>query len=129
MSHVHAIVWLDHRRATVVGFSGDRTESTVIESERPQRQIHRKSGTPGSGHAPDDVDFFDDVVTTLDDTREVLVTGPGTAKLAFTRHLEERHPDLAQRVVGTESLDHPTTGELLAFGRKYFKGVDQLGNF
>jgi hypothetical protein len=32
-------------------------------------------------------------------------------------------------VVGTENLDHPSAGALLAYGRKYFKRVDQLGNF
>ena len=69
MSHVHAIVWLDHRHATVVGLSGDRTETVEIDSQSPNRQIHRKSGIPGSGHAPVDVEFFSDVASALDGTQ------------------------------------------------------------
>jgi hypothetical protein len=29
--------------------------------------------------------------------------------------------------LGAETLDHPSEGELLAFARKYFKRVDELG--
>lgn len=129
MSYGHAIVWLDHLHATVIGFSRDHSETIELVSLSPNRQIHRKSGIPGSGHAPDDVELFGQVASALDDTREILITGPGTAKVAFTRYIDQRHPALAKRIVGTETLDHPSDGELLAYARKYFKRVDQLGNF
>ena len=119
MSHIHAIVWLDHMDATVIGFSLGKSEVTEIHSQSPHRQIHRKSGIPGSGHAADDLDFFAEVVEGVRDMREVLIAGPGT--------VQGRHPDLAQRIVGVETLDHPSDGELLAYARKYFKRVDQLG--
>ena len=48
MSHIHAIVWLDHLEATVIGFSLGRSEVVEIHSQSPHRQIHRKSGIPGS---------------------------------------------------------------------------------
>ena len=127
MSHIHAIVWLDHLEATVIGFSLGRSEVVEIHSQSPHRQIHRKSGIPGSGHAADDLDFFADVVAALRDMREVLITGPGTAKVAFEKYVQDRHPDVAQRIVGVETLDHPSDGELVAYARKYFKRVDQLG--
>ena len=129
MSYGHAIVWLDHLNATVIAFSSDRSETIEIHSQSPNRQLHRKSGVPGSGHAPDDVEFFERVVEAVDAVREILVTGPGTAKTAFTRYVDQRHPRLARRVVGTEALDHPSDGELLAYARKYFTRVDQLGIF
>jgi stalled ribosome rescue protein Dom34 len=127
MSYVHAIVWLDHLNARVIGFSADEVETNVVHSQTTQRQLHRKSGKPGSGHAADDLAFFEEVVDALADHREILVTGPGTAKVAFNRHVADRHPDLAKRIVGVETTDHPNNGELLAYARKYFKGVDQLG--
>ena len=127
MSHIHAIVWLDHMDATVIGFSLGKSEVTEIHSQSPHRQIHRKSGIPGSGHAADDLDFFAEVVEGVRDMREVLIAGPGTAKVAFEKYVQGRHPDLAQRIVGVETLDHPSDGELLAYERKYFKRVDQLG--
>ena len=127
MSHVHAIVWLDHQDATVIGFSLDKSEVIEIHGQSPHLRIHRKSGIPGSGHAADDLDLFADVVGALGDMREVLITGPGTAKVAFEKYVRDRHPDVAQRIVGVETLDHPSDGELLAYARKYFKRVDQLG--
>ena len=127
MSHIHAIVWLDHLEATVIGFSLGRSDVIEIHSQSPHRQIHRKSGIPGSGHAADDLDFFAEVVAALRHMREVLITGPGTAKVAFEKYVRDRHPEVAQRIVGVETLDHPSDGELVAYARKYFKRVDQLG--
>jgi stalled ribosome rescue protein Dom34 len=129
VSHVHAIVWLDHLNARVVEFSDGAGETITVESESTDRQLHRKSGKPGSGHAPDNVAFFHDLATTIADIREILITGPGTAKIAFKRYVDEHHPDLARRVVGVETMDHPSDGELLAHGRQYFRRVDQLGTF
>jgi stalled ribosome rescue protein Dom34 len=127
MSHIHAIVWLDHLNARVIGFSLGKSEVIEVHSQSPHRQIHRKSGIPGSGHAADDLDFFDEVAEAVHDVRELLITGPGTAKVAFEKYIRDRHPDVAQRIVGVETLDHPSDGELLAYARKYFKRFDQLG--
>jgi stalled ribosome rescue protein Dom34 len=129
MSHVHAIVWLDHLTARIFAFSDGEGETIPIESQSEQRQLHRKSGKPGSGHAPDDVAFFGDIVAAVAEVREILITGPGTAKLAFRRYVDQRHQELGRRIVGVETLDHPSDAELAAYGRKYFRRVDQLGNF
>ena len=129
MSYVHAIVWLDHLSARIFAFSDGDGETIPIESQSEQRQLHRKSGKPGSGHSPDDVAFFGDIITVVADVREILITGPGTAKLAFRRYVEQRHHELARRIVGVETIDHPSDGELAAYGRKYFRRVDQLGNY
>jgi hypothetical protein len=48
--------------------------------------------------------------------------------MAFEKYIQERHPNVAQRLVGVETLGHPSEGELLACARRYFKRVDQLGN-
>ena len=129
MSYVHAIVWLDHLSARIFAFSDGDGETIPIESQSEQRQLHRKSGKPGSGHAPDDVAFFGDIVAAVADVREILITGPGTAKLAFRRYVDQRHHELGRRVVGVETIDHPSDAELAAYGRKYFRRVDQLGNY
>lgn len=127
MSQMHAIVWLDHREARIIGFSLGKSELFEIHSQRPERRIHHKARTIGSGKAPDDHHFFDEIVEHLDDTHEVLITGPGNAKTAFGTFVRDRHGDLDRRVVGIEPLDHPSNGELLAYAQKYFKAYDQLG--
>ncbi|MFN8022953.1 MAG: hypothetical protein U0Q03_15615 [Acidimicrobiales bacterium] len=125
MSYPHVIVWLDHQKATIIDFSIDDRHVVHVASEKPQ-QLHRKSGPMGAGRAPDDRQFFDEVTRAVEGSREILVTGPGTAKVAFMADLDKRHPAVAKAVVGVEALDHPSDGELLAFAKRYFRRVDAL---
>lgn len=126
MSYQHAIVWIDHQHATVIDFAVDDKHVHLVEREGEDRRIHRKSGIPGAGKAADDPKFFDAVVQAIGNAREVLIVGPGNAKLSFNHDLERHHAKVASRVVGVESMDHPSNGELLAFARKYFKKYDAL---
>ena len=127
MSYVHAIVWLDHREARIIRFSMGASSEIVVHGHSPERRIHRKAGSIGSGHAADDHHFFDEIAEALSGIQEVLISGPGNAKTAFETYVGDRHVELAGRVVGVETLDHPTDGELLAHARKSFTAIDQLG--
>jgi stalled ribosome rescue protein Dom34 len=126
MRHVHAIVWIDHREATVIGFSLDRQDTVKLQSERPRERLHRKEGAVGSGRVADDHEFFDQIAGELRDVNEILVVGPGTAKTALETYLRDRHRAVADRIVGVETVDHPSDGQLLAFAQTFFKRVDQL---
>ena len=126
MSHVHAVVWLDHREAKVVDFSIDDKHVVNVHHKGGHRQVHHRAGATGSGHTADDGHFFDAIVAALGDAQEILVTGPGTAKVGFRDHVAKRHAAIGHRIVGVEPLDHPTEGELLAFARRYFKRVDNM---
>jgi stalled ribosome rescue protein Dom34 len=126
MSHIHAVVWLDHREAKVVDFSVDDKHVVNVHHKGGHRQVHHKAGSTGSGHSADDGHFFDAIVAALGDAQEVLVTGPGNAKAGFREHVARKHAATAHRIVGVETLDHPTEGELLAYARKYFKRVDNM---
>ena len=127
MSYAHAVVWIDHRTARVISFSLDESEVVEITSSTGEGRLHRKSGIPGSGHAADDIGFFDEVADEMKAATDVLIVGPGTAKKAFETHLQHRHADVARRIVGVETLDHPTDGELLAHARRFFRRLSQLG--
>ena len=126
MSHVHAVVWLDHREAKVVDFSVDDKHVVNVHHKGGHRQVHHKAGSSGSGHSADDNHFYDQIVTALGDAQEILITGPGTAKVAFRDHVTQKHAALARRIVGVETLDHPLEGELLAHARKVFKRIDAM---
>ena len=127
MSQVHAIVWLDHLEATIVSFSLGSSNEIEVHSHSPERHIHHKAGSIGSGHAADDHRFFDEIAEALIGIHEVLIAGPGNAKTAFQSYIEDHDLELAKRVVGVEALDHPTEPELLAHARKHFTAIDQLG--
>jgi stalled ribosome rescue protein Dom34 len=126
MSYQHAIVWLDHHAARVIDFSVDDKRVVTIEREGGQRKVHLKATVIGSGKAKEDHHYFDEIVAALGDVREILITGPGSAKTEFSKDLAKRHADVAKRVLGVESLDHPSDSELVAFARKSFKRIDAL---
>lgn len=128
MTHVHAIVWLDHRDARIISFSLGASSELAVHAHNADQHIHHKAGTIGSGHAAaDDHHFFDEIAESLVGIHDVLIAGPGNAKTAFETYIRERHVDLASRVAGVETLDHPTDAELLAHARKSFTAIDQLG--
>ncbi len=101
-------------------------EASVVHSRAVQRKLHLKSGVRGSGRAPIDNEFFEEIVAAVGAAEEVLIVGPGTAKTEFAHHLDRRHPQLALHVVGLETVDHPTERELLEVARRTFNRIDSL---
>ena len=55
-----------------------------------------------------------------------LVTGPANVKTALVKHIGEHDPQLAKKIVGVESVDHPSDAQLVAHARKYFKAEDRM---
>jgi hypothetical protein len=127
MSPMHAIVWLDHREARIITFSLGTTREVEVHSRRAEQRVHHKAGSIGSGHAADDHEFFDEIVAALVRVHEVLIAGPGNAKIAFRTYVTEHDEELERRVVGVETMDHPTDPELLAAARRSFLAIDRLG--
>ena len=126
MSHFHAVVWMDHAEAHVLDFTPDEARATVVHAEGKHRHIHHHAGTLGSGKAPADLAFFDQIVRSLGDAQQILLTGPANEKNEFKKHLEAHAKALAARIVAVETSDHPTDGELLKQARKYFVAADSM---
>jgi hypothetical protein len=57
----------------------------------------------------------------------VLIVGPASAKHEFFKFVHENHGPLGSRIVGVETADHPTGGEIVAHARSYFKASDRMG--
>lgn len=126
MSFIHAVVWVDHHEAHVLHFSADATANERIRAHSKHSKLHTKSGVPGSGHAVEDPKYYHRVAQALADAGEILIVGPSSGKLALIKHLQQHDPAVANKVVGIESVDHPTDGQLLAYARHYFLKVDQM---
>ncbi len=126
MSLSHTIVWLDHQDAKIIDFSFDDKHVLHVHHEGGDRKLHHKVNTIGSGKVAEDPNYYRAIVTAMGDAHEILITGPGNAKLALKKHLDKHQSALAKRVVGVEALDHPSDGELLAYARRFFKAVDQM---
>jgi hypothetical protein len=126
MSLNHAVVWLDHAEAHVMHFNADSAENQTISAHSKHKKVHTKSGIPGSGHAPEDQKYYHEVAHALAGTAEILIVGPSGAKLALLKHLQKHDAAIADKVVGIESIDHPTDGQVLAYARHYFVKIDRM---
>jgi len=126
MSHYHAIVWLDHVEAHVMHISPDDVEMSLIQPKQPHRKLHSRVGTLGDGRASEDQDYYHRIAEALKGAHEILIVGPAQAKLRLVKHIHSHEPELMSKVVGVETVDHPTDAQLAAFARTYFLSKDKM---
>jgi stalled ribosome rescue protein Dom34 len=120
----HVVIWIDHKEAHVLYF--DKSKNAIIKSESTHPHLHHKANEIGSGNAPDDHQFFHKVISSVDGVHEILVVGPGSAKGELIKHAAAHDAAIAKKIVGVETVDHPTDGQVLAYASKYFLRVDAL---
>jgi stalled ribosome rescue protein Dom34 len=118
----YGVVWIDHHEARIFEVGPQGLHSEVVKAHP-----HPKHGRRirQNDHAEGDVHFFHDVAGALTKIDEVLVVGPGTAKLQFLRWMHEHTPKVEHKVVAVESADHPTDGQLAAYVKAYFHTDEQ----
>jgi stalled ribosome rescue protein Dom34 len=117
----HATIWIDRKEARIFHIHPDHIDESIVYA--PKHDIHKHlKGPEGVKERPNDAKrFFHDVAQALNGTDEVLVVGPSTAKLDFFRYVHEHDRALEPKIVGIETVDHPTDGQLIAYAKKYFK--------
>jgi len=126
LQQTHTLVWLDHRLAKIFRFDADSNTTAQVHSTHSHENLHHKANSVDSGHAPVDKVFLEAVAHALPAAGPILIAGPGTAKKELHTHLLHRHREIAARVSDVQPLDHPTDGELLAFGRRFFDADDRM---
>jgi stalled ribosome rescue protein Dom34 len=124
--HNHAVVWIDHREARVFHFSPSDVERLVLHPDNPTRHIHHKANSIGSGHAAEDQHFLHAAAEAIADAGEVLITGPANAKNELVKHIDQHDHELMKKIVGVETVDHPSDAQLVAHARHYFKAEDRM---
>jgi stalled ribosome rescue protein Dom34 len=117
----HALVWIDHKEARVCDVHLDTFDESAIWS--PAHHMHRQPRPPGD--TAEDLEkslaFFHDLSLSLEDSEEILIVGPATAKLELIKYVHQHDRDLVSRIVGVETVEHPSDEHLLAYAKKYFK--------
>ncbi|HQT00276.1 MAG: translational machinery protein [Hydrogenophilales bacterium 16-64-46] len=126
MSHYHAVAWLDHNEARVMHISPDDVEKSVVHPAHPHRHLQRKRGSVSGSRQPEDQNYYHEVVEALAGAAEILIVGPGHAKLELIKHIHAHDHGIVDKVVGVETVDHPGDSQLLAFARKYFAVKDKM---
>ncbi len=119
MSLFHAVVWIDHHNAQIMQFTADQVQTQKIKEHSHHTRKH------GSGVRTEH-EFFGEVCTALAGVAEILVTGSHTAQADFRHYVDKHKNSLGKQIVGWETVDHPSEGQLLAFARQYFVKHDRM---
>ena len=122
----HVVVWLDHQEARIYHLHPDRVDEASLIAPNHHHRKHPRGASEPKAHPDDSMRFFHEIVRSLEDSEEILVTGPAKAKLELIRYLHKHAHALEPRVVGVETVDHPTPGELIAYAKKYFVVADSF---
>jgi stalled ribosome rescue protein Dom34 len=126
MSTYHAAVWIDHNEARIFHVTESTFDESVIQSPKAHTQLHRRLGSDDGHRAPEDQHYYHEVAQALANADDVLILGPATAKLELIKHAHRRDPKLEAKIIGVETVDHPTDGQIVAYVRSYFKQADLI---
>ncbi len=123
----HVIVWLDHSQAHIIAFNRDAAlPPAIVHAPNGQQHRHHQTHAIGPGKAADNPEYFEHILDKIRNIAEWLVVGPANAKLAFAKHIGKHHANLLDHMIGLETVDHPSDGQLLAYARKYFRAADHM---
>ncbi len=117
MNLTHAVVWTDRHKAQVLRFDAGHVLAQKVKA-------HTHHARQQQAPVQTEHEFFGDLCEALAGSKEVLVTGPGAALEEFRNFVAQQRPDMARRIVGYETADHPTPGHLVAFALQYFARYD-----
>jgi hypothetical protein len=132
-THDAAVIFLDHQGARIRFLDG--AELTAVSAAHLDLtelhdtfRVHDKSFTGGFGRShPDDTPMFAALAQVVLRCGRVLVVGPGSAKNEFVKFMARNCNDALQKhVIGVETVDHPTDGQLVAYARTAFAADDAL---
>ena len=126
MSLNHAVIWIDHKEAHVMFLSEAASEAEVIKTKSTHAHLHHKGGEVGSGKVALDSKYLHSVMEAVKESKEILIIGPGSAKLELIKHAHHHDPKIAENIIGVEAVDHPSDREILAYARKFFYKADQM---
>lgn len=123
----YVAVWIDHKEARLFSLAPENTDETKVMAQLDNPHHRASNGQEGLKEHPEDAKrFFHEVVEALAGAEEILIVGPGTAKLDLLKYVHTHDHGLELNVVGVETVDHPTDGQLVAYAKKYFKKADQM---
>ena len=126
----NAGLWIDHKEAIIVfaATGADSADETKRMESGMEKHVRYSGGAASEGVAEDQRDrqyathldqYYDEVITQLNDAKSILIFGPGEAKGEFKKRLE--HKGLSERVVGVETTDKMTDNQIAAKVREYYQ--------
>jgi hypothetical protein len=124
------VLVLDHRQTRLLRLDGDAVEQALLQPHglwaSGENLSHRHDRDIAGQRAPVDHAYLEQIAQSLAAADVVLLLGHGHGesdlRTLLLRHLQHRHPDLLQRIVGIETVDASalTDHQLLALAREQF---------
>jgi stalled ribosome rescue protein Dom34 len=121
-------LWIDHREAVIVTLF-DREEKTERITSDIEKHVHdaglgndsRENRRAALDRRFDDhlSRYYAEVIAYLGNADSILIFGPGEAKSEFQKQLEGQA--LGECIVGIETTDSMTDGQVVAKVREYFQ--------
>ena len=120
MNAHQSVVWIDHQEARILRVESEIVHVSTIHPRGPEQQ------PPGAQDPEDHADelalYFHEVARALDVADEILIVGPSAAKLEFVKYMNKNEHALDPRILGVETVEHPSDKRLIDFATLYFKG-------
>lgn len=126
MKHNHAIVWIDHHEAKIFFVEAHEVEKIKVLPEHPHSKVHLGGSADKGKKLKEDQHYYHHVVEAVKDAAEILIVGPAQAKLELMKHISGHDAKVLNKVVGVESVDHPSDGQIIKYARDYFKVADRM---
>ena len=113
------VIWLDSEKAKIFALHPEEvSEKTLVRTEIRHHNAAEKEQNKHKNAEK----FYHEVATALSSAHEVLLVGPGEAKVHFQAHLKNHHhAQVGSKIVGVETIDHPSDGQIVALAKKFFK--------
>jgi stalled ribosome rescue protein Dom34 len=126
-------LWIDHRQAVIMTLVDQAEETKRITSDI-EEQVRYSGASHGSHDDTTEIrrdrqdrrfddhlsKYYDEVIACLRNADSILIFGPGEAKDELQKQLEGQA--LGERIVGMETTDKMTDGQIAAKVRQHFRG-------
>jgi len=127
-------LWIDHEKAWIVTISDSKEDITKIESG-VERKVRMSGGSrSATPYGPKEIaserkredkykrhlsHYYQKLVTMIQDADEILIFGPGEAKVEFNKEIA-KSKGLAEKVKGIEPADKMTENQIKAKVKEFY---------
>jgi hypothetical protein len=122
----YVVVWLDYSHALFFHVHPERFDESTIWVKA--HEVLRQADEPHEASALEQQrQFFANVASVLGSAEEALVVGPtGAAKLELLQYAYAHEASLGQRIIGIETVEQPTSSQLVEYARRYFVPASKM---
>ncbi|ESQ86686.1 hypothetical protein ABAC460_22425 [Asticcacaulis sp. AC460] len=115
-AYIRAVITVDPHKAQITRINAEAHHSRFLKASGKSTPQHNSDVR----HAHE---FFAAVCDDLAGLEQVLVTGGHTGLSEFKHYVTSHRPALVNHIVGYETINDPTEGQLVAYGREYFDKI------